>query len=83
VQAQLTTNSGSILVGSTSSFCSNAGRDDVEKFFSSHKVAAADQTLKHAIESIDGCIELRANQEPQLRKWLSSKSEMSSSGASH
>ena len=70
VQAQLTTNSGSILVGSTSSFCSNAGRDDVEKFFSSHKVAAADQTLKHAIESIDGCIELRANQEPQLRKWL-------------
>ena len=83
VQAQLTTNSGSILVGSTSSFCSNAGRDDVEKFFSSHKVAAADQTLKHAIESIDGCIELRANQEPQLRKWLASKSEPSSSGASH
>ncbi len=83
VQAQLTTNSGSILVGSTSSFCSNAGRDDVEKFFSSHKVAAADQTLKHAIESIDGCIELRANQEPQLRKWLASKSEQSASGASH
>ena len=70
VQPQLTTNSGSILVGSAGSFCSDAGRDDVQKFFSSHKVAAADQALKHSIERINGCIELRALQESKLKDWL-------------
>jgi aminopeptidase N len=70
VQPQLTTNSGSTLVGSAGSFCSEAGRDDVEKFFSAHKVAAADQALKHSIERINGCIELRALQESKLKDWL-------------
>ncbi len=43
VQAQLTTNTGGRLVGATGSFCSEASRDDVQKFFSSHKVAASGQ----------------------------------------
>ncbi len=83
VQAQLTTNSGSILIGSTSAFCSNSGREDVEQFFSSHKVAASGQSLKHAIEHIDGCIELRSLQEPQLRAWLASQPRTSSGAAMH
>jgi aminopeptidase N len=70
VHAQLTTNSGGMVVGSTGSFCSEASRDSVEQFFSTHKVDAADVALKHAIERINGCIELRNLQEPQLRKWL-------------
>jgi hypothetical protein len=45
----------------------------VEKFFSTHKVAASDQALKHAIESIDGCIELRKLQEPKLKQWLAAQ----------
>jgi aminopeptidase N/puromycin-sensitive aminopeptidase len=73
VQTQLTTNSGSILIGSTGGFCSNAGREEVERFFAAHKVAASGQSLKHAIEHIDGCIELRVLQEPQLKAWLASQ----------
>jgi aminopeptidase N len=66
----LTPELGGALVGSTSGFCSAAERDDVESFFSMHKVAAADQALKHAIERINGCIELRSLQEANLKEWL-------------
>jgi aminopeptidase N/puromycin-sensitive aminopeptidase len=70
VQAQLTTEMGGSLVGSTASFCSAESRNDVQSFFSTHKVAAADLALKHSLERINGCIEFRALQEPNLKKWL-------------
>ena len=73
VQAQLTTEMGAMLVGSTSSFCSANARDDVKQFFAAHKVAASDMALKHAIEHIDGCIELRSLQEPSLKQWLATQ----------
>jgi aminopeptidase N/puromycin-sensitive aminopeptidase len=73
VQIQFTTSLGSIVVRSAGSFCSTADRDDVRQFFSTHKVAAADLALKHAIEHIDGCIELRALQEPSLKQWLAAQ----------
>ena len=70
VHAQLTTAMGSILVGSTSGFCSAGERDDVQGFFAAHKVEAADVALRHLGERINGCIELRSEQGPILRKWL-------------
>jgi aminopeptidase N len=70
VQAQLTTEMGGILVGSTASFCTAQARDNVENFFATHKVAAANVSLKHAVEGINGCIELRSLQEPQFKSWL-------------
>ena len=73
VQAQLTTEMGTVLVGSTGGFCSVAGRDDVKSFFSIHKVASSDLALKHALERIDGCIELRSLQEPNLRQWIAAQ----------
>ena len=73
MQTQLTPEMGAILVRSTGSFCSADARDDVKQFFSTHKVPAADQALKHAIERIDGCIELRTLQEPKLKQWLATQ----------
>jgi aminopeptidase N/puromycin-sensitive aminopeptidase len=73
VQAQFTTEMGAVLVGSTRSFCSAEGRTGVEQFFSTHKVASSDKALKHALERIDGCIELRALQEPNLKQWLAAQ----------
>ena len=75
VHAQLTTELGGYLVGGTGSFCSAADRDDVKQFFSTHKVAATEQALKHAIERIDGCIELRSLQEPNLKQWLAAQAK--------
>jgi aminopeptidase N len=70
VNALLTTEMGSYLVGGTASFCSADKRDDVQSFFATHKVAATDRALKHAVERINGCIEFRQMQEPNLKKWL-------------
>ncbi|HWA95939.1 MAG TPA: M1 family aminopeptidase [Terracidiphilus sp.] len=70
VHAQLTTASGSYVVNAASSFCSDQARDNVEKFFSSHKVDAADVALRHTVEHINGCIEQRALLQPSLRSWM-------------
>ena len=81
VKKEFTPELGSAVVGATSSFCSAEARDDVSQFFSTHKVPAADQTLKHSIERINGCIELRKLQEPNLRSWLESQSTSHSNSA--
>ncbi len=73
VQAQLTTEMGGILVGSAGGFCSESARESVQSFFSTHQVAASGVALKHAIERINGCIELRKLQQPQLNSWLATE----------
>jgi len=70
VRTLLTPELGSYLVGSTGAFCSADARDDVQSFFASHKVPSADRAVKHSIESINGCIELRKLQEPNLDAWI-------------
>jgi aminopeptidase N/puromycin-sensitive aminopeptidase len=70
VKKEFTPEMGTILVGATGAFCSASERDDVSQFFAAHHVPDADQALKHAIEHINGCIELRDLQGPQLRSWL-------------
>jgi len=75
VQAEFTTAMGSYLVDGTGSFCSVEARDDVKNFFASHQVPATDSALRHALEHIDGCIELRRLQEPNLKKWLAAQGQ--------
>ncbi len=58
------------VVGATSGFCDAGMRDQVTDFFSAHKVAAAERTYKQSIERINNCVDLRAQQEPQLSSWL-------------
>ncbi len=73
VKTQLTTELGSYLVSATASFCSVEKRDDVQDFFSTHKVAATSMALNHAVERINGCIEFRNLQEPNLNQWLAAQ----------
>jgi aminopeptidase N/puromycin-sensitive aminopeptidase len=73
VEPLLTPEMGAFLVGSTGSFCSAEAHDSVKTFFSTHKVPSADQAVKHALEHIDGCIELRSLQEPKLKLWLAAQ----------
>jgi hypothetical protein len=81
VKKEFTPEMGSVLVGATSTFCSASARNDVVQFFSTHKVPDADQALKHAIERINGCIELRNLQGPQLKAWLASQGKSGSAAA--
>jgi aminopeptidase N len=73
VQTLLTPELGDALVGSTGAFCSAEARDDVQAFFAEHKVPSGEHALKHSIESIDGCIELRKLQEPHLAQWIAAQ----------
>ena len=73
IRTLLTPELGGDLVGSTGSFCSAEARDDVKAFFAEHKVPDSDRALKHAVESINGCIELRKLQGPNLDKWIAAQ----------
>ena len=73
VQTEFTPEMGEIFVDGTGNFCSAEARDDVKNFFAAHPVPAADAALRHALEHIDGCIELRRLQEPNLKKWLAAQ----------
>ena len=73
ISAQFTTSSGNRVVGATGGFCSAEKRDEVTSFFTTHKVMAAERTLKQVGDSIDGCIQLHEAQEPNLKKWLAAQ----------
>jgi aminopeptidase N/puromycin-sensitive aminopeptidase len=75
VHAQLTTNSGSRIVGAAGAFCSIEKRDEVAGFFASHKVDASERTLAKAIDSINDCVRFRAAQQPNLQEWLASQNK--------
>jgi aminopeptidase N/puromycin-sensitive aminopeptidase len=75
VHAQLTTNSGSRIVGAAGAFCSVEKRDEVAGFFASHKVDASERTLAKTIDSINDCVRLRAAQQPNLQQWLASQNK--------
>ena len=75
VHAQLTTNSGARIVNSAGSFCSVEKREEVAKFFATHKVDAAQRTLAKALDNINDCVHLRAAQEPSLHQWLAAQTK--------
>jgi aminopeptidase N len=61
---------GARLVEATSSFCSAEQRDQVQKFFSTHRVASAERGLQQSLESISNCADLKSQQGPRLAQWL-------------
>ncbi|WP_263408218.1 M1 family metallopeptidase [Terriglobus tenax] len=70
VQASLTTSSGARIVSAVGSFCTQNERTQVERFFTEHKVDAAQRTLKKSLDAMDACIALRASQQKPLSAWL-------------
>ncbi len=70
VQAQFTPSSGRRVVSAAGEFCTVQSRGDVEQFFTTHPVENADRSLQAALEHIDGCVSLRAKQQPVFAKWL-------------
>jgi aminopeptidase N len=60
------------VVISTGAFCDAGLRDEVNAFFSVHKVAAAERSFRQAMESIKNCVDLKSQQSNQLASWLES-----------
>ena len=61
------------LVAALGSFCDAASRDDITRFFATHRLAASSRTLKQTVERIDNCIALRQAQTAPLASWLQSR----------
>ena len=59
-----------LVVNATSTFCNAEMRGQVTEFFTAHHVDAAERTYKQSIERINNCVDLKAQQEPQLTSWL-------------
>jgi aminopeptidase N len=70
VSAQFTTNSGVRVVAAAGSFCTVDMRDQMQSFFATHHVDAAERTLAKSVDSINDCIRRRAVQQPELERWL-------------
>ncbi len=58
------------LVGTAGVFCSAEKRDEVQHFFSEHKIPSAERLLKQTVNRINDCIELRTQQAPKMAEWL-------------
>ena len=58
------------LVSTTGTFCDAGSRDEVKKFFFEHRVPAAERSLRQALERVNSCIDLKANEAPKLASWL-------------
>jgi aminopeptidase N len=70
VQAQITTWGGGDLVESTGNFCSVERRAQVTEFFREHSIMAASHALDKASDNITDCVDLRAAQGANLKRWL-------------
>ncbi len=70
VEKKNTMASGPEIVNATRKFCSAEMRDDVQNFFSEHKVPAAQRTLKQSGEDINSCIKRRPRLQAELDEWL-------------
>jgi aminopeptidase N/puromycin-sensitive aminopeptidase len=70
VRAQITTWMGGELVESMGAFCSADRSSQVTEFFAEHTVSASAHALDKARDSIADCVDLRATQGPNLRRWL-------------
>jgi aminopeptidase N/puromycin-sensitive aminopeptidase len=58
------------LVESTSSFCDQSTRDDVQRFFEAHPMTALERHERQSLETIDRCIQTRTQQGQSLTAFL-------------
>ena len=52
------------------SFCSPQKADEVKQFFQQHPFPGTERNQKEAIETINGCVDLRNQQQNNLAAWL-------------
>jgi aminopeptidase N/puromycin-sensitive aminopeptidase len=62
------------VVDATAAFCDAPTREDVQRFFETHKVPAAERGLRQALERMDSCIALRNRTVAPLSAFLTSAS---------
>jgi len=64
--------SGAQVVINAGGFCDAGLRDEVNDFFSAHRVAGAERSFRQTMERINNCVDLKSQQSNQLASWLES-----------
>jgi aminopeptidase N len=67
---QITSFGGAGAVAALGNFCSALERDDVTKFFETHRAPGAERALRQSVERMNNCIEFRDLQQAHMRAWL-------------
>ncbi|HEX4006721.1 MAG TPA: M1 family metallopeptidase [Acidobacteriaceae bacterium] len=70
VMAQMTTATGPYVIVAAGTFCSEEKKQEAMNFFAAHPIPSSDRSLARMEDSIDDCVELRANQGPKLEAWM-------------
>ncbi|HEY6304930.1 MAG TPA: M1 family metallopeptidase [Candidatus Angelobacter sp.] len=70
VEKKITMSSGGDIIGAMRSSCDTATRDDVQQFFTQHKIPSAERTLRQTVERINACISYREQQQGNFAAWL-------------
>jgi aminopeptidase N/puromycin-sensitive aminopeptidase len=81
VEKKITMSSGPEIVNATRKFCSAEMNEDVQSFFTEHKVPSAERTLKQSQEDIDGCVKRRPRLQTELAEWLHQRAGESKAGS--
>ena len=58
------------VVGSIQHLCDAGSRNDVDRFFGTHRVAGTDRTLQQSLESIERCVATKSAQAKTLAQFL-------------
>jgi aminopeptidase N len=80
VEKKITMSSGAEIIVATHNFCDAESRDDVQRFFTEHKVPSAERALRQSLERINACISYRQHQQSNLAGWLGQHAVSSASG---
>ena len=59
-----------IFLYGTRTFCDPQKATEVKQFFQQHPFPGTERNQKEALESINGCVELRNQQQSNLSAWL-------------
>jgi aminopeptidase N/puromycin-sensitive aminopeptidase len=62
---------GAQLVRAASTFCSAEQSEQVQEFFTAHKLPSAERGLQQSLERIHNCSDLKSQQASRLAQWLS------------
>jgi aminopeptidase N/puromycin-sensitive aminopeptidase len=63
-----------IFLGSTQAFCDPQKSAEVKQFFEQHPFPGTERNQREVIERIDGCVDLRNQQQAKLSAWLKQQS---------
>src|SRR5271166_3166856 len=62
-------------------FCSADKATEVKQFFQQHPFPGTERNQREAIETIDGCVELKDQQQSNLAAWLKQQNGATNAGA--